>query len=201
MRFVIYAIRHTASGNAYFGSSRNEPHRRAIHKSTLRKRKHHSAPLQSAWDTYGELAFCFEIIETLETEREMLARERFWLRQPAAVFNVKKYGMRVNHTPEHRAAIAQANQKRWADPDYKAQVSTAISKAKTGKKIGPHSPERYEKIASANKRRGLDQIGKPLNAATKAKMSATRRGMKRSPETKAKIAAKLIGNTNRKKSC
>jgi group I intron endonuclease len=182
--FVIYIIRH-ASGSAYYGSSRNEKQRRAVHKAALRKGNHHSKPLQSAWNEDGEEAFRFEIIETVETEDEMLRRERFWLKQPEAVFNVKKYGMRVRVDHQQRSDAAR---RQWSDPQIKARMRIAISIGSRGKNQGPKSPYHRDKIAAANRRRGADQIGKSLPAETRAKMSETRKGMKRSLETKAKMA-------------
>jgi group I intron endonuclease len=62
----IYAITHLASGRRYVGSTIAKPDRWSSHRSTLRRNCHHCSYLQNAWNKYGESAFLFSILQTLE---------------------------------------------------------------------------------------------------------------------------------------
>jgi group I intron endonuclease len=49
------------------------------HKKDLKSGIHHSAFLQRAWDKYGEAAFEFSVVEIVEDNSQLLAREQAWL--------------------------------------------------------------------------------------------------------------------------
>lgn len=76
---VIYAIRHRDSGRVYIGSTVQPNKRLDEHRRLLRAGKHHSPKLQRCWSKYGEDAFEFAIIETVEDRLFLLAREQFAL--------------------------------------------------------------------------------------------------------------------------
>ena len=92
----VYQIRHAAFGGlAYIGSSIRMECRWHGHRSSLRCGRHHCHPLQAAWDTHGESAFRFEILEAVNDERMLAERERYWmsaLRKDNGVFNKVRSG-------------------------------------------------------------------------------------------------------------
>lgn len=71
----IYAITHSDSGKQYIGSSVNYRDRWRKHKYELRHNKHHCQYLQNAWNKYGEAAFIFSVIETLNTNEPLIRRK------------------------------------------------------------------------------------------------------------------------------
>lgn len=74
----IYKILNLVNNKFYIGSALNINSRFNIHKCLLRKNKHHSRHLQSAWNKYGETNFEFKILEYCEKDN-LLKREQFWL--------------------------------------------------------------------------------------------------------------------------
>jgi len=72
----IYKITNVHTGMYYVGSSTNIYYRWYIHKCKL-NHKHHANPhLQAAWNKYGQIAFRFEVIETISsTELEAIEQK------------------------------------------------------------------------------------------------------------------------------
>ncbi len=84
---MVYAIRHTPTGGAYFGVTRNFLNRESTHIFNLSAGHHHNSLLQRLWNEDGEDAFQFEIIEILDSEEEAIERELFWINHPDGSFN------------------------------------------------------------------------------------------------------------------
>ena len=55
----VYEIANLVNGKRYIGSATNFRGRWNVHRSDLRKGKHHSKKLQHAWNKYGAEAFRF----------------------------------------------------------------------------------------------------------------------------------------------
>lgn len=83
----IYEIRNTVTGDCYIGSSRNIGKRWYGHKNQLQRGKHPSKQLQRDWNTYGETAFQFTVLEELVDESLLLAREQYHIQQTSATYN------------------------------------------------------------------------------------------------------------------
>lgn len=74
----IYKIINTVTNKVYVGSSKEIEKRIKSHFSMLKKKKHHSIPLQHSYNLHGLRSFTFEIIE--ECEKEVLfIREQVWM--------------------------------------------------------------------------------------------------------------------------
>lgn len=69
-----YRIINTENGRPYIGQSSGYSRRWSTHKSALRRNKHDNKQLQEDYNTYGEEAFIFEVIEELpcDTPEEVL---------------------------------------------------------------------------------------------------------------------------------
>jgi hypothetical protein len=63
-----FAIRCTDSGRVWVGTSSNLPATRNGAWFVLRNGTHRDKALQTEWNTYGEEAFQYEILETLEAD-------------------------------------------------------------------------------------------------------------------------------------
>ena len=72
-----YRIINTENGRPYIGQSSGYPVRWSQHKSTLRRNIHDNKELQEDYNTYGEEAFIFEVIEELpcDTSRDVLLKK------------------------------------------------------------------------------------------------------------------------------
>jgi hypothetical protein len=73
----IYRIINTENGRPYIGQSSQYPLRWLNHKSCLRQKNHRNAQLQEDYNTYGEEAFIFEVIEELpcDTSQDVLLKK------------------------------------------------------------------------------------------------------------------------------
>ena len=67
------------NGKVYVGSAKNVAKRRTEHLRMLRAGNHHSIHLQRAWNTYGSETFEFEVLEPVEDEIWLRARETAWI--------------------------------------------------------------------------------------------------------------------------
>ena len=69
----VYAVRCTASGRVWVGTSRNLDATRNGCWFCLRTGSHIDKSLQEEWNAHGEPAFQYEIVETLEGDSHPLA--------------------------------------------------------------------------------------------------------------------------------
>lgn len=97
----VYTITCTSNGKVYVGSSsRNVARRWTQHRNHLKTGKHHSPPLQRAYDKYGKDAFVFELLEECEPQY-CIGREQYWLNELRAAD--PKYGYNVLCTADSRS--------------------------------------------------------------------------------------------------
>lgn len=73
----IYAIRHTASGRIYIGSSKQIRTRLKEHLADLRKGAHRNCYLQATFDKYGSEAFHFFIVWRCDPDELLDAEQVF----------------------------------------------------------------------------------------------------------------------------
>ena len=90
----IYKIINTKADQIYVGQSSSYPKRWNHHKSTLRNNKHQNQQLQEDYNTYGEEAFVFEVIEELpcDTSPDVLLKKeseqiKKHLREGKSIYN------------------------------------------------------------------------------------------------------------------
>lgn len=185
----IYCIRHIASDRRYVGSACRLRTRKSDHLSALKRGRHHSGRLQKAWDEYGEDAFCFEVLEFIETRTTLITREQCWIDRyetdtPMRGFNISPTAGNTlgrRHTKEAIEKMRAAKTGLKASPETREKMS----KARIGRKM---SPENVAKMAERMR-------GRIFTPETIARMSAARKGEKKSPEIMAKLHE---GNRGRK---
>jgi group I intron endonuclease len=83
----IYAIVNSVDGKCYYGRTNNLDVRRRSHWSCLRNGKHKNPHLQRAWDTCGESAFTFVVVELAEVS-ELIDLEQRYLDENADGYNI-----------------------------------------------------------------------------------------------------------------
>lgn len=80
-------IRNKISGSFYIGSSVNIHQRWAAHRCCLRQNKAQSRILQNAWNSYGEEAFEFSVVELCERSK-VIEREQYWIDELRPKYNI-----------------------------------------------------------------------------------------------------------------
>lgn len=125
----IYSIKNLKSGRMYIGSSYNIRARWNKHKRDLRRGKHHSLPLQRAFDKYGEQSFEFKMLIICRQQDMLLYEQR-----AIDAFNSCDNGYNVSKIAGSRAGVKHA-------PEVIAKLKLAA------KNRAPKSDEYRKKMA------------------------------------------------------
>lgn len=155
MNTGVYQILNTLNGNKYIGSAaRSFGDRWNTHKSLLKSNKHHSKPLQRAYNKYGLDFFRFEILAYCPKEY-CIKIEQWWLDNIKPEYNACKIaGNTTGIKPSQQTIsnIIKANTGRipWnKGVELTAEVREKLSKGRIGHKWTKgikKSPEHIEKI-------------------------------------------------------
>jgi group I intron endonuclease len=201
----IYKIVNTKNGKLYIGSSTKIRRRWNTHKRLLRLGKHHSVPLQRAYDKYGKDSFDFILLERLAedaTSEEMYKREQYYL-DTLKPFDRKGYNLvreagggkaGTQHSEETRKKIRTALKGRAFSTNHKKRLKEAwkrrppvssetrqrMSEARKGRKAWnkgiPQTEDHKKKISDALKGRPSHWRGKTFSEEHKRKLSESRSG-------------------------
>jgi len=221
---AIYKIVNVVTEDFYVGSAVKPKRRKWEHWAALKKGTHHCVALQAAWNTFGEDAFEFEVIELVENEAQLLLVEDTHLLQHAGRTHCYNTALTTQQpassTPSVRAKIKAAMQRLYVDKEkhprfgkkHSKETKNKLSVSRTGKAAGTKhyrygqtvSPEVREKIGAA-------QRGKPKatgrtvseegRSKIKANIEAGRShkhwaGRTHTDEAKAKISKRVIEITS-----
>lgn len=75
----VYIIKNIITSKVYVGSSFNILKRFNEHNGCLKKNKHHNKHLQNSYNKHGKENFSFIILETVLSERHIIAFEQSYL--------------------------------------------------------------------------------------------------------------------------
>ena len=172
----IYQITNAKTGRVYVGSAVNIGDRWYRHKLHLKRGIHNCKPLQNAWNTYGESAFVFDVLEKVEDKSLLLVREQFYLDKirpfdKSIGYNccpVASSTLGIKYTDEAKEKLSKSTKASHEKGCY-------AEKALLQKGV-PHSEEHKRKIAESLKRR--HESGFKFSAERNAKISAARTGKK-----------------------
>ena len=173
----IYAIRNRVNGHAYIGSTKGYKARWHAHRSTLRRKVHHSFVLQRAWDKYGEEAFEFKILLVCPLELRIFYETRLMALETYNVLRTpKEIGVRGGwtHSEAFKAKMSGLHKGKALSAAHKAKLSDAAT--------GRVYSEAFREQARAR------QLGVVPSEQTKAKQSAVRVGYIVPLETRNKLA-------------
>ena len=175
MKSGIYKIQNTQNNNIYVGSAIDIKSRWWTHRSLLRKGKHHSKHLQSAWNKYGEMYFDFVVLEYCDREN-LIAREQYYIDTYCPSYNMSPTAGNQNgvrHSEESKRKSGEANIGRtpWNKGKkgvYSDETLSKMSEAKKGQpgfwKGKDKSEEHKKKIGDASRNRSPEVLEKMSNA-------------------------------------
>lgn len=168
---AVYAIRNVATGNFYIGSSDHVIRRFCAHISQLRRGKHHSIRLQFAWQSRGEAAFEFIILESVPVD-ELIERERELVLCLVPEYNFAEPGenpMRGRtHTLESLMKMSEARKGKGRGPRnfseaHRRALSAALKgKPRPGLRGRKPSDDTRKRMSEAAKKRGLIRPPRPV---------------------------------------
>ncbi len=180
----IYAIVNRLNQHIYVGSAVNLLQRKQHHFSDLKAGKHKNPYLQRAYDSYGQEALLFGVIEHVSHVEDLLVREQYYIDTLNPEYNIARTAgsnLGMTYSPETKAKMRAA---RLKHPHMREQMAK-LGADRTGKKL---SPEHRAKITA-------NQTGRKLPPETieKLRMRKSHLGHKHSPEAKAKMRAAKVG--------
>lgn len=211
----VYQILNTANGKSYVGRSVAIKRRWDSHRFHLRKGTHKNKHLQSSWNKYGEDSFVFRVLEFVDDEDLLPAREGFHTNRLKATHRDHGYcsvevdeNAQVRFSEEHRRRISaslmghpvsESNRKAMSEAltgrSQSAEERQRRSEAQKGRK---HTEEAKAKIrANGNKGRKFG----PLSEEHRRKLSKAHKGHTHSPETRARISKALTGRERSEEHC
>lgn len=130
----VYAIYNIVNGKLYIGGAKTLYRRKKRHLLSLRKGIHHNPNLQQDWIEFGEVAFCFGVIEYVEDYRDLRSREQFWLDH----YGIQKYNRH-----------SDATSARGCYPTEETRMK--MSAAHKGKGGWRHSEETKKRLSESRK--------------------------------------------------
>ncbi len=116
----VYWILNSINGKIYVGSAVNVERRWKEHASELNRKVHINKHLQNAWLKHGHAVFVFEVIEIVDDELWLKAREQAWIQitkcqDPALGYNTKcdawvpsKHRIGMHHSEAAKAKLKKA---------------------------------------------------------------------------------------------
>ena len=171
----IYKITNETTGKFYIGSSNDIKDRWREHTCCLRRNKHHSQHLQRSWNKYGEENFEFEIIELVESNKELLPKEQGWMDKTQCYnrdigYNVSKsatgvslsgklngfYGKKHSSETRKHMSINHADAKGNKNPNY-GKIHSKETKTKISEAIQVKIKNGWERSLKG-KKRGADIV-------------------------------------------
>lgn len=211
----VYVIRCSGNDGLYVGSASLGVKRRwHIHKSDLKKGKHHNSRMQRAWDKYGAETFTVAVAEVC-LPQHCVAQEQVYMdyyRQQVGerMFNLHPVAGNARgskRTPEQRARLSEIAYN--IPPEQREKMRLALKGQKRSEEVkarmrklraekNMYTPEVRQRMSEAGKRRKPDptarakaaakRVGVPLSEETKKKIGDANRGRVMSAEQKAKLA-------------
>jgi len=186
----IYQIRNNINGKKYIGSEKDVYGRIKTHLSLLKRGKHHSKHLQSAWNLYGEVSFSFELIECCEgVKHKLIELEQRYIDFLKPEYNVLPVagsclGRKISDETKRKMSDAAKGRVISAEQIERIRVSNTGNKYNVGKK---RSNESRMKMSISHKGK-TNCLGVKHTAGARANMSKAHKGKKLTQQHKDRIS-------------
>jgi group I intron endonuclease len=172
----IYCIRNMVNGNEYVGQTGDIQVRWSGHRTNLRGDKHENRHLQRAWNLYGEDAFDFFILETLDepTTDELTAREQFHMDQRNPAYNLtpaagSTRGYKFSLESRRRLSEAKRRLMRNPTPALRAAWARLAEMQPTPDQLDYWASKRGKQWTEAQRRNHRSRVGDERTPAQKAR--------------------------------
>ena len=86
----VYTIVNAVTGDAYIGSSVDMPMRMSRHRALLATGRHYNSKLQADWDSFGEDAFLFDVLEAVEDLSLLVVVEQRYIDERRPPYNLAR---------------------------------------------------------------------------------------------------------------
>jgi group I intron endonuclease len=164
----IYAIVNSKNSKAYVGSAKDISQRWMTHRKTLRGNRHDNRHLQGAWNIYSENAFVFIILETVESDIDLVDREQHWIdalqsSDEAYGYNLRKIarsnlGIRFTAEQRRRLSLSRIGNKN-AQGFKQSETTIAKRRQKLIGQVRNFTAESRAKLAESMRAKRLGQPG------------------------------------------
>jgi len=194
----VYFIKNLTNGKMYVGSSIDIDRRWKRHKVDLLAGRHHSKPLQNAFNKYGLNCFGYFLAESATCTKKMAELEAKWIQMLDSVkngYNINPFPYEIGLMPkseEHRKKIGKAHVGRKLSEESKEKIRQKA----LGRKVGPMSEEQKKKLSEIKKGWKMPEEGKE-------KLRAFRLGRKTGPmpESQKKAISEAAIKWHAEKNC
>lgn len=164
---VIYQIKNIKNGKRYIGSTKDRKGRWRKHKGSLKNNEHHNPHLQNAWNKYGEKAFEFSVIETIQNQGNLFDREQYYLDKEDPEYNIRPQADRSKLAESTKRKISESLPDRSGENNPMYDVHMKGEDAPMYGKKGAENPmygkhhteEAREKISKAKRENHRDVSG------------------------------------------
>lgn len=193
---VVYRILNVATDMFYVGSTSNHRRRKWEHWSQLKHGTHHCAPLQRAWDTYGEDAFEFEVLEECDDNQLPHIEETYLIKYASstACYNI---ALSAHQSPallkSVQVKISTSLRRKYAeDLDYQPRLGSTHS-AETREVI---SRKVQHALAEGRGGKFIPSEGTRLRMSEALKGNQNAKGHVRTEEHRRNLSEANRGNQN-----
>jgi len=129
----VYQILNIKTNTRYIGSAADFNKRWSVHKSHLKRNKHHSPKLQNAWNKYGEESFAFQPLFNCATS-VMINMEQLYIDLfdfEKELYNISKYTtsgfLGRKHTNEAKIKIANKSRQQKHTPETIEKIRSILT--------------------------------------------------------------------------
>lgn len=182
----IYLITNHVNGKIYVGSSRDIYARLRQHFNALIADRHGNIHLQRAWKEYGEDAFSFSIVESVEDETRLIEAEQVWIDKSEAAH--RDVGYNISPSARGRAMPEEVKAKLRAKR-LGGKLTDEHRRKLSESHLGQISWNKGKRFSEESKKKMSDSMrkkyaagfspwnkGRPMDEATKLKISIGRTG-------------------------